>query len=148
MSLPVRSHQWATELNVSPEALLDAFVEASDDALISHDVDGTITSWSQSAERLFGYRANEILGTPAHLFPKHSRDAIHDLFETVMAGERVSHFETEVMRKDGMPLPISLSLYPVFQGDDVPVASALVARDITEQRLACLLYTSPSPRDS
>ena len=70
------------------------------------------------------------------LFPKHNRDAIHDLFETVMAGDRVSHFETEVLRKDGMPLPISLSLYPVFHGEGVPVASVLVARDITEQRLA------------
>lgn len=124
-------------VNVSPEALLDAFVEASDDALISHDVDGTIMSWSQTAERLFGYRSTEILGEHAtHLFPKHSRDAILDLFETVMAGDRVSHFETEVLRKDGMPLPISLSLSPVFQGHQRPVASVLVARDITEQRLA------------
>ena len=53
-----------------------------------------------------------------------------------MAGDRVKHFETEILRKDGMPMPISMSLCPVFDGDDVPVASVLVARDITEQRLA------------
>ena len=53
-----------------------------------------------------------------------------------MAGDRVKHFETEILRKDGMPMPISMSLCPVFDGDVVPVATVLVARDITEQRLA------------
>jgi len=134
---PAKSDHSGAAVDVSPRALLDAFVEASDDALISHDIDGMITSWSHTAERLFGYRSTEILGKHSTLlFPKHSRDAIRELFDTVMAGDRVSHFETDVLRKDGMPLPISLSLCPVFEGGGAPVASVLVARDITEQRLA------------
>jgi hypothetical protein len=56
--------------------------------------------------------------------------------EAVMAGDRVKHFETEILRKDGMPMQISMSMCPVFDGDVVPVATVLVARDITEQRLA------------
>jgi PAS domain S-box-containing protein len=122
---------------VSPAALLDAFVETSDDAMVSHDAVGNVTSWNQTAERLFGYPAEEILGEPyAVLFPDHVRDHVRAVIETVMAGDRVKHFETEILRKDGMPMAISLSLCPVLDGDEVPVASILIARDITEQRLA------------
>jgi PAS domain S-box-containing protein len=121
----------------SPAALLYAFAETSDDAMVSHDADGNVTTWNQTAERLFGYPAEEILGEPyAALFPEHVRDDVRAVIETVMAGDRVKHFETEILRKDGMPMPISLSLCPVHDRDDVPVASILIARDITEQRLA------------
>jgi PAS domain S-box-containing protein len=122
---------------VSAAALLHAFVETSDDAMVSHDAEGNVTSWNQSAERLFGYPADEMIGEPyAALFPDHVRADVRAVIEAAMAGDRVKHFETEIMRKDGMPMPISLSLCPVLDDDDVPVASILVARDITEQRLA------------
>ena len=122
---------------VSPAALLDAFVETSDDALIGRDAEGNVTTWNQTAERLFGYPAHEIIGSPyAALFPDHVRDDVRAVVEAVMAGDRVKHFETEILRKDGMPMPISMSLCPVFDGDVAPVATVLVARDITEQRLA------------
>ena len=94
-------------------------------------------SWNHTAERLFGYPADEILGEPCGtLFPDHVRAELQRLIDAVMAGDRVKHFETEIMRKDGMPMPISLSLCPVLDDDGVPVASVLIARDITEQRLA------------
>ena len=122
---------------VSPAALLEAFLETSDDAMVSHDADGLVTLWNQSAERLFGYPAEEIIGEPyAALFPDHVRDEVRAVVDSVMAGDRVKHFETEIMRNDGMPMPISLSLCPVLDGDEVPVASILIARDIIEQRLA------------
>jgi PAS domain S-box-containing protein len=122
---------------VSPAALLEAFVETSDDAMVSHDAEGNVTTWNQTAERLFGYPAHEIIGSPyTELFPDHVRDKVRAIVETVRAGDRVKHFETEILRKDGMPMPISMSLCPVFDGDVVPVATVLVARDITEQRLA------------
>jgi PAS domain S-box-containing protein len=122
---------------VSPAALLDAFVETSDDAMVSHDAEGNVTTWNQTAERLFGYPAHEIVGSPyAALFPDHVRDDVRAVVEAVMAGDRVKHFETEILRKDGMPMQISMSMCPVFDGDVVPVATVLVARDITEQRLA------------
>lgn len=122
---------------VSAQALLEAFVETSDDAVVSHDAHGNITSWNHTAERFFGYRAAEILGEPyAALFPEHVRADVSAVFETVMAGDRVKHFETEILRKDGMPMPISVSLCPVLDGGGVPAASILIAVDITEQRLA------------
>lgn len=125
------------DATVSPAVLLDAFVETSDDAMVSHDAVGNVTTWSQTAERLFGYHAEEILGEPyASLFPDHVRDDVRAVIDTVMAGDRVKHFETEILRKDGMPVPISMSLCPVHDDDGVPVASVLIARDITEQRLA------------
>ena len=125
------------DATVSPAVLLDAFVETSDDAMVSHDAGGNVTTWSQTAERLFGYHAEEILGEPyASLFPDHVRDDVRAVIDTVMAGDRVKHFETEILRKDGMPVPISMSLCPVHDDDGVPVASVLIARDITEQRLA------------
>jgi PAS domain S-box-containing protein len=121
----------------SPAALLYAFVETSDDAVVSHDAGGNVTTWNHTAERLFGYPAEEILGEPyGMLYPAHVRDDVRIVIERVMAGDTVKHFETEILRKDGMPIPISLSLCPVFDGDDEPVASILIARDITEQRLA------------
>jgi PAS domain S-box-containing protein len=127
----------AVDSIVSPAALLDAFVETSDDAMVSHDGEGNVTTWNQTAERLFGYPAEEIVGEPyAALFPEHVRDDVRAVMERVMAGDRVRHFETEILRKDGMPMPISMSLCPVLDADDVPIASVLIARDITEQRLA------------
>src|SRR5688572_5087939 len=99
---------------VSPAALLEAFVETSDDAMVSHDAEGNVTTWNQTAERLFGYPAHEIIGSPyTELFPDHVRDKVRAIVETVRAGDRVKHFETEILRKDGMPMPISMSLCPV-----------------------------------
>jgi PAS domain S-box-containing protein len=118
-------------------ALLEALVRTSDDALFSHDSDGRITSWSRSAERVFGYLEDEILGEESiSLFPEHVQTELASLFETVMAGDEVDHFETEVRRKGGMPIPVSLSVCPVFDADGMPFASALRAQDITERRLA------------
>jgi PAS domain S-box-containing protein len=125
------------ESAVPARGLLDAVLEVSDDAIFSHDVTGCITSWNHTAERIFGYSAEEIVGHASiELFAEHLRGDVEAVFETVTAGDRVSHFETEVLRKDGMPVPISMSLCPVYDGHEWPVAAVLVARDITEQRLA------------
>jgi PAS domain S-box-containing protein len=121
---------------VSPAALLEAFAETSDDAMISLDGRGTIISWNHAAERFFGYRSDEIVGASfAALFPDRVSAEIEAVFETVIAGDRVKRYDTEVLRNDGMPMPISLSLSPVLDAG-VPVALVLIALDITEQRLA------------
>ncbi len=134
------------------EALLEAFAHASDDAMLSLDQRGRILSWNQAAERLFGYRAGEILGKPTtDLFPDHVRAALALVFSQVAAGDRVYHFETEILRKDDMPMPISLSMGPVYDDDlGRPVASIVIARDITEQRLtqATLAEIEARVRDS
>jgi PAS domain S-box-containing protein len=123
---------------LSAQGVLEAVLETSDDAIFSHDAEWRITSWNLTAERFFGYSAEEIAGEKCiELFAAHLRDDVEGVLHTVMTGDRVDHFETEVVRKDGMPVPISLSICPVYDDDHAfPAASVLIARDITEQRLA------------
>jgi PAS domain S-box-containing protein len=117
--------------------LLEAFLEATDEAVFSHDDSGRVTSWNRGAQRIFGYLREEVLGRPSTiLVPEHLRADAKLVFDTVMAGDIVDHFETEAVRKDGLPIVISVSVRPVFDADGHVAASALVARDITEQRLA------------
>ena len=121
----------------SAEALLDAILETSDDAIYGQDPSGKVTSWNRAAERCFGYREAEIVGHDAiSLFPDHVRADVQAIFDAVRAGDHVSHLETEILRKDGMPIPISLSLCPVHGTTGAHVSSVVIARDITEQRLA------------
>jgi PAS domain S-box-containing protein len=123
--------------NILLETLLSAIVETSDDAIFTCDTDGKITSWGATAERLFGCRADEVL---AHrlgtLLPEHLRGAATSVISRVLAGDRIKHFETEVQRPDGMPMPVSLSLSPIFVDGQRPAGLVVIARDITEQRLA------------
>ena len=119
------------------EALFEALADTSDDAVFCHDEAGRIARWNRSAERIFGFRAGEVIGKrPGSLFPDHLRAEFEGIFETVLAGDPVKQFETEIARRDGMPVPISLSMRPVLDDDRRPVASVAIARDVTEQRLA------------
>jgi PAS domain S-box-containing protein len=118
-------------------AILEAFVETSEDAVFSEDRRGRITSWNRSSERVFGYPEEEILGQRGSvLFPEHLRAEAQLVFDTVAAGDRVDRYETEARRRDGLPVPISLSLCPLFSGPGDLTAVLLIARDVTEQRLA------------
>ena len=122
---------------VSAEGMLAAILETSDDAIFTQDADWRVTSWNPTAERYFGHAESEIVGRPCvELFADHLRDEIEAVVERVMTGDRVDHFETEILRWDGMPVPISLTLCPIYDGVDDPVAALMIARDITEQRLA------------
>ncbi len=129
--------------DAAPEAMLRALVEMSDDAIFACDAAGAVTTWGATAERLFGWPAGDVLEGPLDaLFPEHLRPEVRSVVATVIAGDRITHFETEVLRPDGMPVPVSLSLRPVFDVDqagdvgDVPFGSVVIARDVTEQRLA------------
>jgi PAS domain S-box-containing protein len=118
-------------------ALLDAVIEMCDDAIFTTDVKGEVTSWSVAAERLFGRSADSVLGGPFDiLFPGHLCDEVHGVIANVRKGDRIRHFETEVLRPDGMPLPVSLSLCPVLGAGAIPVGVLVIARDVTEQQLA------------
>ncbi len=70
------------------------------------------------------------------LFPEHLCDEVQAVIATVIAGDRIRHFETEVLRPDGMPLPVSLSLCPVLDPEDAPIGVVVIVRDVTEQHLA------------
>jgi PAS domain S-box-containing protein len=120
---------------VESRLLLSAIVESSDDAIISRDVDGTIVSWNNGAERLYGYTADEVIGRPlAMLVPPDHPEELPDLMERLARGERVEHFETVRLRKDGGRVDVSLTISPVRDAEGRLVGASKIARDITAQK--------------
>jgi PAS domain S-box-containing protein len=114
-------------------SLLSAIVESSDDAIISKDLNGVITSWNNGAERLFGYSADEAVGQSiAMLIPRERRDEEPAILARLRRGERVEHFQTIRVRKDGSRMNISLTISPVKDADGRIVGASKVARDITD----------------
>ena len=115
--------------------LLAAIVDSSDDAIISKNLDGVITSWNRGAERIFGYTAEEAIGQHITLIiPPDRRDEERDILARLKRGERVDHFETVRVRKDRTLLDISLTISPVKDAAGCVVGASKVARDITERR--------------
>jgi two-component system, cell cycle sensor histidine kinase and response regulator CckA len=118
-------------------ALLSAIVDSSDDAIISKNLNGVITSWNKSAERLFGYTADEAIGkSVTMLIPADRLDEEPKILEQLKRGERVDHFETIRMRKDGSLLDISLTISPVKDANGRIIGASKIARDISEQKRA------------
>jgi PAS domain S-box-containing protein len=114
---------------------LAAIVESSDDAIISKNLDGIISSWNNGAERLFGYKAEEAVGKNITLIiPPDRRDEEAAILERLRRGERVDHFETVRMRKDGVLLNISITISPVKDDLGRVVGASKVARDITDRK--------------
>jgi PAS domain S-box-containing protein len=117
--------------------LLAAIVDSSDDAIVSKNLDGMITSWNKSAERMFGYTAREAVGQNiTMIIPADRRDEETKIIEQLKRGERVDHFETIRVRKDKTLLNLSLSISPVRDGAGRIVGASKVARDITERKRA------------
>jgi PAS domain S-box-containing protein len=118
----------------SSAALLSAIIDSSDDAIISKNLDGIIMSWNRAAERLFGYTADEAIGKPITLLiPPDRLDEEPRILERLRRGERVDHFETIRLRKDGTPLNISLTISPVRDSNQRVIGASKIARDITER---------------
>jgi PAS domain S-box-containing protein len=119
------------------EAYLAAIVASSDDAIIAHDLDGTITLWNGAAERLIGYTAAEMIGKPTvTLFPAGRRDEEIETLRRVWSGESVSHFETVFLDKSGRHIPVSLTISPIRDSDGHIIGASKTARDIGERRAA------------
>jgi PAS domain S-box-containing protein len=115
--------------------LLGAIVDSSDDSIISKDLEGTITSWNKSAERLFGYTASETIGQPVTiLIPPERLDEEPEILDRLRRGERVDHFETVRKTKDGRLIDISLTISPVKDRAGNVIGASKIARDITEHR--------------
>jgi PAS domain S-box-containing protein len=113
---------------------LAAIVESSEDAIIGKDLHGTIRSWNRSAERIFGYAADEALGRHISMLAPPDRAAeIEKILDHVARGEHVDHYQTKRITKDGRTLSISLSVSPIRNRDGVIVGASKIARDITEQ---------------
>jgi PAS domain S-box-containing protein len=124
--------------------LLASIVDSSDDAIVSKTLDGVITSWNGGAERLFGYTAKEAVGQPiSMIIPLDRRDEETRILARIRDGERIDHFDTIRVRKDGTKLDISLSISPVRDSAGKIIGASKIARDITgRKRIERELYES------
>src|SRR6266852_5193896 len=118
---------------------LAAIVESSDDAIIGKNLEGIVTSWNAAAERMYGYSAEEIVGKPITLlFAPDRQDAMNLQFTQIMArirrGERVDHYETIRLRKDGTRLTVSVTVSPIKDSTGSIIGASAIARDITEHK--------------
>jgi PAS domain S-box-containing protein len=115
-------------------AHLAAIVKSSDDAIVSKDLTGTITSWNEAAERLFGYRADEMIGQPViKLIPPDRRDEERRILEKISQGETIETYETIRRRKDGTDFHVSLTISPLFDAQGNVIGASKIARDITHR---------------
>jgi PAS domain S-box-containing protein len=115
--------------------LLAAIVASSDDAIISKNLDGFITSWNKSAERIFGHSPEEAIGQHITLIiPPERHPEESDILARIRRGERVDHFETVRRRKDGSSVDVSLTISPVRDSSGRVIGASKVARDITAQK--------------
>ena len=120
---------------LAAHAYLASIVESSDDAILSKDLDGIIQSCNAAGERMFGYSAGELIGQSVRiLIPPDRQHEEDDILHHVRAGERIAHFETIRLRKDGRPIDISLTVSPVRDGTGRIIGASKIARDITEQK--------------
>jgi PAS domain S-box-containing protein len=116
---------------------LAAIVESSDDAIVSKDPTGIVTSWNRAAETMFGYTASEMIGQSIRrLIPADRQREEDTVLEHIRRGERVNHFETLRRRKDGTLVPISLTVSPIHDNKGRVVGASKIARDVTDQKRA------------
>ncbi|HEY7516645.1 MAG TPA: PAS domain S-box protein, partial [Methylomirabilota bacterium] len=119
------------------QARLAAIVESSDDIIVSETLDGIITSWNPAAARIFGWTAAEAIGRHITLIiPEERRAEADDVLARIRRGDRVDHFETVRVTKDGRLVDVSISISPVRDGAGRVVGASKIARDISERRRA------------
>lgn len=116
-------------------ASLAAIVESSEDAIVSQALDGTIMSWNAGAERIFGYSAGEVIGRHISILAPPERPCeIQGILERIKRGDRVPHFETVRVRKDGQRIDVSVSVSPIKDATGKVLGASAIKRDITEQK--------------
>lgn len=115
---------------------LAAIVASSDDAIVSKDLNGIVKTWNRGAERLFGYLAEEMIGKPILiLLPPDRKDEETRILERIRRGERIDHFETIRMRKDGRQVYVSVTISPIRDRTGRVIGASKVARDISERKI-------------
>jgi PAS domain S-box-containing protein len=127
-----------TDMKVAEEksAKLAAIIASSDDAIISKTLESIITSWNAAAERIFGYRADEMIGESIYkLIPEDRLEEEPQILARLRSGERVDHFETKRQTKDGRLIDVSLTVSPVKDPQGNIIGVSKIARDITEKKL-------------
>jgi len=114
---------------------LAAIVESADDAIISKDLNGIVTTWNRAAERIFGYRAEEMIGRSiTTIIPPELHGDEPRILQTIARGQRIDHFETVRIAKNGQRIDVSLTVSPVRDESGRIVGAAKIARDITQQK--------------
>jgi PAS domain S-box-containing protein len=114
--------------------LLASIVQSSDDAIISKTLDGLVTSWNESAERIFGYSQREMIGKTISTIAVSARaDEMPQILKRIRNGERIDHYETVRKAKDGRLINVSLTVSPLYDGEGRIVGASKIARDITEE---------------
>lgn len=117
--------------------LLASIVDSSDDAIVSKDLNGRILSWNAAAERLFGYKSEEIVGKSIRtLLPEVRADDFFSILDRIRRGERVAHYETIRKRKDGSLVEVSLTISPIYDEEGRIVGASEIAHDLTAVRAA------------
>jgi hypothetical protein len=127
------ARKWAK----ATRAHLAGIVESSDDAIISKDLEGIVTSWNAGAERIFGYSATEMIGRSVTLLiPPENPDEEAQCIARIKGGERIEHYETCCVRKDGRRIDVSLTVLPIKDAAGNIIGASKIARDITERKRA------------
>lgn len=114
---------------------LAAIVDSADDAIISKDLNGIVRTWNRGAERLFGYTEEEMVGQPIlRLFPEHLRHEEDEILRKLRANERIEHYETTRVGKDGVVHEVSITISPIVNSRGEVVGGSKIARDISGQK--------------
>ena len=134
-ALRARQRQYEIRDRVSLQTLLASIVESSDDAIVGKTTEGIILTWNKAAERLFGYAAEEAVGQPITiLIPPDRLDEERRILANILRGERMTHFETVRVTKDGRRIDVSLTISPIRDASGHIVGASKVARDISAQK--------------
>ncbi|HEV8378182.1 MAG TPA: PAS domain S-box protein, partial [Tepidisphaeraceae bacterium] len=117
------------------QAKLAAIVESSDDAIVSKTLEGIITTWNRGASRIFGWQADEVVGKPINIIiPSDRQDEEPQILEQIRAGQRVDHFETIRITRDGRLIDVSVTISPIRDVNGTIIGASKIARDITLQK--------------
>lgn len=124
------------ELEEKENRNLACIVESSDDAILAKDINGIIYSWNDGAEKIYGYKREEVLGKHISIvIPEESNDSIDIILNKIKNGEKIDHYETIRKRKDGTIINVSVTISPVYDEDGNIFGASTIARDITGEKL-------------
>ena len=117
--------------------LLASIIENSEDAIISKNLEGIITSWNNGAEQIYGYKASEVVGKSIQILaPAQEKEQITEILKKISVGEKIEHYQLERARKDGTIIDVSLTISPIRNRAGTIIGASTSARDITEQKKA------------